>query len=99
MNIETKQKFLEVLRDVRAKTGALLATLRAGKRGDIIENEDELKTVLDELRDVEGRVLRNEPIPEVGGQRRLVSARIALDWNFSALASPVMDLSALYRAL
>ena len=78
---------------------SLLAECRAGRRGDGIESEDELKTVLDELREIEGQVLRGDPLPVYDGRRRLVMGRIALDWNYSKLASKVMDVCNLYRAL
>ena len=57
---------------------------------------------MEELRDVEGRVLRGEPMPPFPARRRekrLGSERIALDWNYSPLADRVMELSRLYNQL
>jgi hypothetical protein len=96
---ETKTDFLNALEDVRTHAEALLADCRAGRRGNRPESEDELMTVLEELKEIEGRALRDDPRPDRPGSHRLVSARIALDWNYSDLADRVMTLSGAWKAL
>ncbi len=99
---ETKEEFLTVLREILVTAEDLRADCLAGRRGDRPESAEELRIVMEELRDLEGRVLRGEPMPDFPArvrEKRLGSARIALDWNYSPLAYRVMELSRLYTQL
>jgi len=97
---EAKTEFMNALEDVRTHAEALLADCRAGRRGDRPESESELVMVLDELKEIEWRVQRDEPRPDnIPGSKRLVSTRIALDWNYSDLADRVMTLSGVWKSL
>jgi hypothetical protein len=94
-----KAEFLATLDDVRTQSERLLEDRRAGRGADRPETENELTKVLQELRDVEAAVLRDESPKGERGQRRLLAMQIAFDWNYSDLANRVVALDDLFNAL
>jgi hypothetical protein len=91
-------KFESLLVEVRAEATAMLGEVNAGKRTSV--GVHDLNAVLDELADVERRVLSGGPL-EPRETRALAAARIVIDtWPFDLpLGIKIMDLAALYDAV
>lgn len=87
--------FLRELQGVAADVAAALARRQAGHPGD--GGAGELRAILDELGDIEGRLVAGAPLP--GGNRRLGAAWFVTDtWPFdSALGARILRLESRYQ--